>query len=142
MPAHNYRCAWWHEGAVAVTARPLHHLDRLQLNKLLGRELHRLAIGIIGLCAALFRLGACILSKLHLLFGLNSLLLSGSFDPLIFDGVRRYRSSNRKSDQLNRQLFSCDEIIKSFCNLRVNRVYGASADGNLVHAVLTHLLTN
>ena len=55
MAAHHDRCPWWHESAVAVTARPLHHLDRLQLDKLLGRELHRLAIGIISLCAALFR---------------------------------------------------------------------------------------
>src|SRR5579859_3438087 len=113
VPAHHDRCSWWHEGAVAVTTRPLHHLHRLQLNKLLGRELHRLAVGVISLGAALFRLGARILSKLHLLFGLNSLLLSGGFDSLVLDGIRRDRSSNRKSDQLNRQLFSADEIVES-----------------------------
>jgi hypothetical protein len=78
------------------------HFDSLQLQELVRGKLHGLAVCVIGCGPALFSRLALVLGEFRLLFGNCPLFLSGCFDSLILDGVRRVYPSDVDCRKENR----------------------------------------
>ena len=70
------------------------HLDPFQLQKLVRRKLHGFAVCVIGCGSTLLSRLALVLGEFRLLFGNSPLLLSGCFDSLVLDGIRRVYASD------------------------------------------------